>query len=109
MKLNVNWGIKIYTEERTSQLRQLSIHNVNNTMQITKKYLGFIQPSRLSCRTGFLESQDRGSRFEVRGSRIEDRGSTIEGKYKPNHEVPSAQDIEEGLIKIKFLNYPKQT
>ena len=48
---------------------------------------------------GFLENQDRGSRIEDRGSRIQDR---VKKEKEKNHEVPSAQDIEEGWTKIKF-------
>ena len=57
---------------------------------------------------GFLENQDRRLRIEDRGSRIEDQGSRIKDrrsseKNKQNHEGPSAQDIEEGLIKINIF------
>ena len=61
--------------------------------------------SRIEDRGSRIEDRgsgigDRGSRIEDRGSRINDRGSSE--KKEKNHEVPSAQDIEEGWIKIKF-------
>ena len=49
----------------------------------------------------------RGSRIENQGSRIDDRVKKNK-KQKPNHEVPSAQDVEKGLIKINLLNEPKR-